>query len=83
MAFSETGIEEFVAPNSLKTLEQGVFFDCVDLRRAELNEGLETLGTSQSQGAGVFGRSTLESVRLPSTLKKLGGGTFFGCESLT
>ena len=46
-AFRESGLEEFTAPPSLKTISQGVFYKCDKLRRAVLNEGLEALGTNE------------------------------------
>ena len=45
-----------------------------------LNEGLETL--SDYYSSGVFGNSGIEEITLPSTLKKIGYHTFWGCNSL-
>ena len=50
-------------------------------------EGLEVLGTDESQRdgsmwSGAFQESALENVRLPSTLKRIEYGAFMGCESL-
>ena len=42
--FYGTGIEEFLAPQSLRGIGDGAFSDCKNLRRAVLNEGLEMLG---------------------------------------
>ena len=89
-AFRESGLEDFVAPRSLRTVRQGAFWECRQLRRARLNEGLEALGTDEyppeREGArcytGVFGRSALESISLPSTLKRIEYGAFEGCGGL-
>ena len=52
-----------------------------------LNEGLEVLGTDEyladyEMWNGVFQRSTLESVTLPSTLKRIEYRAFAQCRNL-
>ena len=48
-----------------------------------MNEGLEALGTKDTDGEGdVFSRSEIESVKIPSTLRRLEAGTFYQCEKL-
>lgn len=42
--FVGCGLEEFVAPPSLRTIGAGAFKQCRDLKRAVLNEGLEVVG---------------------------------------
>ena len=42
--FSDSGIREFRAPQSLREIGNGVFSDCQSLERVVLNEGLETIG---------------------------------------
>ena len=45
-----------------------------------LNEGLEVLGTDDSEWPdGVFERSRVETVSLPSTLKRIERGSFKEC----
>ena len=68
--FNGSGIEELVTPQSLKRIDSGAFRWCENLKRAVLNEGLVQLGEESS--GDVFEFSGLESVVLPSTLKKLG-----------
>ena len=41
--FSDSGISEFLAPQSLREIGNGVFSDCKSLGRVVLNEGLERL----------------------------------------
>ena len=53
-----------------------------------LNEGLEALGTDEYKDDGgyyngVFQRSAIESVTLPSTLKTIAYSVFCKCKSLT
>ena len=63
------------------------FAECEQLRRVQLNEGLEVLGESNRpkrrgyQGR-LFYRTSLESVVIPSTLEVLEELTFCGCKNL-
>ena len=43
-AFSDSGLEEFVAPAPLKSLGQATFQSCTKLGIVKLNDGLETIG---------------------------------------
>ena len=52
------------------------------LRTVILNEGLEVLGTDDKKDCGVFEESGLESVKFPSTLKRIKCTTFFNCKKL-
>ena len=47
-----------------------------------LNEGLEALGTDEHTQPGVFEKSGIRRVRLPSTLRKIWCSAFEGCEDL-
>lgn len=71
-------------PASLRTLSQGSFYQCGNLRTAKFNEGLEVLGSDERSRdgrlrCGVFEGSALRRVELPSTLKKMTCNTFDGC----
>lgn len=46
-AFKNTKITKFVAPSSLVAIGQGAFSNCTQLKHAELNEGLEVLGSEK------------------------------------
>ena len=53
----------------------------------KLNEGLEVLGTDEygddgKMYSGVFKESAIESVELPSTLKRIEYNTFYNCKNL-
>ena len=78
--FCNSGLEEFVAPQRLKEIEGGAFYNCESLKRVVLNEGLETLSDYCSRG--MFEKSGIEEITLPSTLKKIDRRTFLGCSSL-
>ena len=82
-AFACTNLRSFVAPASLRVLAHGAFRGCKRLRRAELNEGLETLGTQGETGCGVFADSGLEELRLPSTLRRIESGALQYCRART
>lgn len=72
-AFARTCIEKFIAPASLRVLEQGAFYKCSRLNEVKFVEGLETLGSEMlneesENNMGVFEESGLEKVELPQTL---------------
>ena len=63
-------------PASLRTIAQGAFYKCESLKTVKFNEGLEVLGTDEypddgGRWFGVFEESSIESVELPSTLKRI------------
>ena len=76
MCFADSGLEEVVLPESVKTVAVCAFKSCKQLRRTKLNEGLEVLGETwinkgkEFKGM-VFAASGIEEIRLPSTLKTL------------
>ena len=87
-AFANCGLESVTFPASLRTLPQEAFTDCTNLKKVVLNEGLEVLGTDDypiEDGVwnGVFYGSALESIVLPSTLKRIEYSTFVNCKNLT
>ena len=86
-AFVKSGIENLVLPAALRTIAQGAFYKCEGLRAVKLNEGLEVLGTNEyskygDMYCGVFQRSAVEEVALPSTLKKIEYSAFEECKNL-
>ena len=74
-------------PKSLRTISHGAFFDCKNLSTAVLNEGLEVLGTDEypdkdDRYHGVFENSSLDTIKLPLTLKSIEYGAFCACQNL-
>lgn len=74
-------------PASLRTVAQEAFACCKNLASVKFNDGLEVLGTDEywDKGRrlyGVFEKSSLVSVKLPSTLKKIESWAFGRCENL-
>ena len=86
-AFYQSDIVSVTFPSSLRTVAQGAFANCKSLKTAVLNEGLEVLGTNEYKDngdwySGVFQGSVIESVTLPSTLKRIEYNAFRGCANL-
>ena len=55
-------MESFDAPRGLRTLAHAAFANCANLKKVELNEGLETLGTQGATGRGVFAGCALNTL---------------------
>ena len=63
--------------HSVVEVRDYTFSSCTQLKKVELNEGL------QSSGDYAFAYcKSLQSITLPSTITKIGYGTFEGCKSL-
>ncbi len=76
-AFTETAFESVVIPNTTKTIGNGVFSGCKNLRSAMFK------GTVSSFGTSVFSRcSTLTDVKLPNNLNSIPNSTFAECTML-
>ena len=81
------GVRTITFPNTVKIVRQSSFSRAEMLRSATLNEGLEALGTDECKPdgklySGVFQKSGLRRVRLPSTLRRIECGAFADCASL-
>ena len=86
-AFSETSLENVELPASLRKIAQGAFAKCESLRTVKFGDGLEALGSDEYQDndnmlRGVFEKSSVESVDLPFTLKRIEYSAFKNCHSL-
>lgn len=85
--FAESGIEEIILPTSVKEVGAAAFANCKWLKRVQLNEGLETLGQrevlygEECEGK-VFQETAIESIKIPSTLKRIEYETFNCCKNL-
>ena len=86
--FSGAGLESVNFPASLRTICQSSFSLCASLRNVKFADGLEVLGVDEypTSGSpryyGVFSKSALEEVKLPSTLKRIEYDAFQRCEML-
>ena len=62
-------------PKTVKEVQHAAFYWVASLQSVVLNEGLETLGTSGAASRaddGVFERTCLRKITLPSTLREIG-----------
>ena len=81
--FRGSGLVDITTPAAVRCFCSGAFYGCKSLKRVELNEGLEVLGEcAQLFSSGVFRDSAVHSVKLPSTLKKIGDYSFCNCKNL-
>ena len=65
-AFSRSGIERFVAPPSLRAIDEKAFYGCASLETVTLNAGLETIGESAFEG------SAIAALEIPASIEQLG-----------
>lgn len=82
-SFSNTALEEFLAPSALEVIGDEAFRGCKNLKRALLNEGLERLGGCEDEDhklhGGAFSNTAIQEIALPATLVTLGDNTFRYC----
>ena len=77
-AFRGCGVESITAPKSLKTIYNGAFLKCQNLRQVVLNDSMKTLGINRNAGelgnyGGVFQDcKNLKQIELPSELESIG-----------
>lgn len=87
-------ITSVVIPNSVKTIGEYAFADCLNLTSVTLSAGLEEIGdfafvtcaftsinlpnTLEKIGCGAFRNSLLKSINLPSSLTEIGYNAFYG-----
>lgn len=80
-------VSTMIFPSMVRTIWQDSFYGVKSLRSVVLNEGLETLGTDEckldrDKCFGVFEKSGLKRVRLPSTLRRINRNTLCCCKSM-
>jgi hypothetical protein len=68
-------------PDGLKTIGNGAFKNCVNLKSIVIPNSVEAIDSDIEDGT-FSGCTALESVTLPSNLKSIQGGTFQFCTSL-
>lgn len=86
-------------PASVTTLGRWIFEGCANLNDITLHEGLTALSASTFYGCGIteidipttvteipdycFGETKLTTITIPSNVKSVGLGAFYGCTDLT
>ena len=79
-AFDGRNFETLIIPNTVRTIGNYAFRNCLNLKKVIFEEGTEnlTVGTNT-----FYGCTALESVQFPTQLVSLGSSTFYGCTALT
>lgn len=77
LIWMEKGIKEYVIPEGVKSIGNGLFQGARELISIEIPEGVEEIERY------AFSFTNLKNVRLPETLMKLGQGVFRGCRDLS
>lgn len=85
--FEHSGLEEMVLPANTRKVGPHAFCGCNNLKTVQLNEELDKLGEKETVDGeeyegGTFADSAIESVRLPSALKRIETETFRDCKKL-
>ncbi len=78
-AFSETGIQKIVLPNSVKKIGGCAFYAGMregKLKSVKLSSELRTIGDA------AFGGQSIQSIIIPSKVEKIEAGAFAQCDSL-
>ena len=70
-AFTGGTTKKYVIPGTVKTINNGAFYDNHSLEEVQFNEGLQTIGD-----AAFAYNFALKEIRLPSTLLSIGEGGF-------
>ena len=64
-------------PDSVKSIEEGAFFNCFSLRSINIPDGITTIEESVFESC-----NSLTGIRLPNKLKTIKEAAFYSCESL-
>lgn len=78
----KTNLQEIALPRNIQTSASdsfsGAFYNCTNLKRVTLPEGLTAIGANCFRQC-----SQLESIDLPATVGSLGNLAFYNCKALT
>lgn len=93
------GLTEVILPDSLKRIEDSAFSRCKKLEKANLPEGVKAMGTYAFSDCplkeiripaslkelemGVFRRTDITEITIPSTVEYIGDSAFSNCDGLT
>ena len=76
-AFYETGLASVTIPDSVTSIGEGAFLNCLNLVSVTIANGVTSIG-----GDAFYGTS-LSSVTIPPSVTDIAEGAFAGCASLT
>lgn len=76
-AFQNSTIQEVVMPDSVETLEYGVFAECNSLRTIKFSKNIRYIQSSTCQNC-----YNLQSITLPENLERIGNNAFAWCQNL-
>lgn len=71
--FASSTIESIKLPSTLRRIETFTFFDFMNLRKVEIPNGVERIGSECFKNSGV------EEITLPRTLREVGQNVFKYC----
>lgn len=74
--FLGSSLKHITIPHTLRTIEQGTFKCCNELKQIQLPEGVQTIASDS------FYWSGLEEITLPATVRKVAQGAFAMCYNL-
>lgn len=75
---SQTQLTKLVLPNTLQSVGDWAFNECVNLREVDLGTGVRTLGTGCFDGCSALG-----NIKFPQQLRVIGDQAFNMCASMT
>ena len=84
-AFAGATMTEITIPDSVKKIEAGAFYNCVNLKSVVFGKGLKSImgkNTFLSIPAAFCNCKSLEAVVLPASLDWVGTTPFVGCDKL-
>lgn len=69
-------LEDIILPENMVSVPESFLYGCINLKSIQLPSGLKEIGSR------ACGYTAITSVEFPPSLKKIGGGAFWGCENL-
>ena len=69
---------EFTIPETVTSIDEYAFEDCVNLTKINIPESVKSIGTHAFHSC-----ANLTNITLPSSIEELGSGAFVNCTSLT
>lgn len=77
-AFKDSGLEEISIPVGIKTIEDGAYSSCINLKSVTIPSNIETIGDRA-----FYDCESLESVTIPGTVEIIENEAFLNCVKLS